>query len=236
METLQPPHPPPPPTTSPPSPPAATQAPTATETAPAVTEPDSTSSKGKGPTPPPPLSPDAITFFPHGSPGRSKAMRWSEDSDFSDNYSDTDSAPPQRRSYRDAVRRGSPTQGDMEAGNSSSGTPVPSRSSRRRPRKGRGHVALPGARGESAVGSLDTRRLVKCRLWRTRAWWHHTVRGSSGSAQSISSLTSASASELLPAAVYTSASTSEFRSASGCRRISAYASGFREKPSSYLIS
>jgi hypothetical protein len=55
-------------------PPAAAQAPPATHPSPA-------SLKGKGPAT---LSPHAPPFYPADHPGRSKAMNWSEDSDFSD--------------------------------------------------------------------------------------------------------------------------------------------------------
>lgn len=50
------------------------------------------------------LSPKAAPFHPGGSAGRSKAMRWSEDSECFDSIHDSDSPPP---SYVDAVRRGS---------------------------------------------------------------------------------------------------------------------------------
>lgn len=75
------------------SPAAATPAPPATHA----------TAKGKGPAP---LSPDAAPFFPTGTPGRSKAVRWSEDSDFED--SDVDSVQVWGSAYADAVRRGSP--------------------------------------------------------------------------------------------------------------------------------
>lgn len=46
-------------------------------------------------------------------------MRWSEESDFSDNDYDAEATSPPAGSYCDAVRRGSPAQDALEAGTSS---------------------------------------------------------------------------------------------------------------------
>lgn len=70
------------------------------------------------------LSPFAAPFFPNGTPGRSKAMRWSSDLDYSD-YSDSeeDEPKPPRPSYSDVLRRGTPASGVLEAGTSAQPQP-----------------------------------------------------------------------------------------------------------------
>lgn len=101
---------------TPPSPPA--PGPTPPEAAlvpPATPAPEplpSLSPSGAAPAPPAAhspkqttsLSPSAQPYFPHSSPGRSKAMRWSEESNLSDSDYEVSPAAP---SFAEVIRQGS---------------------------------------------------------------------------------------------------------------------------------
>jgi hypothetical protein len=90
--------------------------PSAATPAPPATNPTSAALLGKGAAP---LSPHAIPFYPSDTPGRTKSMRWSEESDFSDDDFDAEPSPPPAGPYSDAVRQSSSARDVLEAGTSS---------------------------------------------------------------------------------------------------------------------
>ena len=131
--------------------PAPPPSPPATSPAPAASQSPRRASTNKGPA----LSPDAPPFYPGGTPGRSKSMRWTELSDCSDSDCESISSlvpqPSTSTLSAGAPRLGGPSQ----IGRGPAPTLVPGSSNCSRWRRSRSRLSL-GHWARSAAGGGGT--------------------------------------------------------------------------------